>query len=57
MAEVERVCDRVVFVSAGRVVANGSPEEVAATYGRGDLESVFLHLAAERAAFDDERPA
>jgi ABC-2 type transport system ATP-binding protein len=56
MAEVERVCDRVVFVSAGRVVANGSPEEVAAMYGRGNLESVFLHLAAERAAGNREGP-
>lgn len=50
MAEVERLCDRVVFVAAGRIVANGSPKDVAATYGRGDLESVFLHLAAERLA-------
>ena len=50
MAEVERLCDRVVFVAAGRIVASGSPKDVAATYGRGDLEGVFLHLAAERLA-------
>jgi ABC-2 type transport system ATP-binding protein len=50
MAEVERLCDRVIFVAAGRIVANGTPDEVAATYGRGNLESVFLHLAAERLA-------
>jgi len=56
MAEVERVCDRVIFVSAGRVVANGTPEEVAATYGRGDLESVFLHLAEERATAERALP-
>jgi ABC-2 type transport system ATP-binding protein len=48
MAEVQRLCERVVFVSAGRVVANGTPAEVASTYGGSDLESVFLHLAAER---------
>jgi ABC-2 type transport system ATP-binding protein len=54
MAEVERLCERVVFVAAGRIVANGSPAEVAATYGRGNLESVFLHLAAERAAEESE---
>lgn len=45
MIEVERLCERVVFLSAGRIVADGSPEEVAATFGRGDLEGVFLHLA------------
>jgi ABC-2 type transport system ATP-binding protein len=49
MAEVERLCQRVVFISAGRVVANGPPEQVAAEFGRDDLEGVFLHLAAEQA--------
>jgi ABC-2 type transport system ATP-binding protein len=47
MVEVERLCERVVFLSAGRVVANGTAEEVATRFGRGDLEEVFLHLAAE----------
>ena len=47
MLEVERLCERVVFVNAGRVVADGSPAEVAARYGHGDLEGVFLQLARE----------
>jgi ABC-2 type transport system ATP-binding protein len=45
MAEVERLCERVVFLSSGRIVADGTPEQVATTYGRGNLEGVFLHLA------------
>ena len=45
MLEVERLCERVVFVSRGRVVADGTPESVAAGFGRADLEGVFLHLA------------
>jgi ABC-2 type transport system ATP-binding protein len=45
MLEVERLCERVVFVSGGRIVADGTPEEVATKYGRLDLEAVFLHLA------------
>jgi ABC-2 type transport system ATP-binding protein len=49
MIEVERLCERVVFVSGGHVVADGKPAEVAAAFGRDDLEAVFLHLA-ERAA-------
>src|SRR6476659_6355433 len=49
MIEVERLCERVVFVSGGHVVADGKPGEVAAAFGRDDLEAVFLHLA-ERAA-------
>jgi ABC-2 type transport system ATP-binding protein len=45
MLEVERLCERVVFVSRGQVVADGTPESVAAGFGRADLEGVFLHLA------------
>jgi ABC-2 type transport system ATP-binding protein len=47
MVEVERLCERVVFISGGRIVADGSPREVATRFGRDDLEGVFLHLAAE----------
>ena len=49
MTDVERVCERVVFLSAGRVVADGSPAEVAARFERSSLEEVFLHLASEEA--------
>jgi ABC-2 type transport system ATP-binding protein len=45
MSDVERVCERVVFLSHGTVVANGTPDEIAAQYGHGSLEGVFLDLA------------
>ncbi len=45
MSDVQQVCERVVFLSHGRIVADGTPDHVAAAYGRGDLEGVFLHLA------------
>ena len=48
MVEVERLCERVVFLSAGRVVADGSPTEISERFGRDDLEGVFLHLAELR---------
>ena len=47
MVEIERLCDRVVFLSGGQVVADGTPADVAARFGSGDLEEVFLHLASE----------
>ena len=48
MVEVARLSQRVVFLAAGRVVADGSPDDVAELFGRADLEEVFLHLAEER---------
>jgi ABC-2 type transport system ATP-binding protein len=48
MVEVEQLCQRVVFVSRGRIVADGPPTAVAAKFGRQDLEGVFLHLAREQ---------
>ncbi len=45
MVEVERLCERVVFLSHGRVVADGSAAEIAQRFGREGLEDVFLHLA------------
>ena len=52
MAEVERLCKRVVFLAAGQVVADGSPTEVADAFGHGDLEGVFLQLAGTVVAED-----
>jgi ABC-2 type transport system ATP-binding protein len=46
MSDVEQVCERVVFLSHGNIVADGTPETVASAYGRGDLAGVFLHIAA-----------
>jgi ABC-2 type transport system ATP-binding protein len=48
MVEVERLCERVVFLSAGRVVADGTAAEIIQRFGRSDLEDVFLHLAELR---------
>ncbi|MCU1456307.1 MAG: ABC-type multidrug transport system, ATPase component [Actinomycetia bacterium] len=50
MSEVERLCERVIFLSKGRIVADGKPSDVAASYGHGALEDVFLELADERDA-------
>jgi ABC-2 type transport system ATP-binding protein len=56
MVEIERLCERVVFMQSGRVVADDSPEGIGERFGRGSLEDVFLHLAgAER--YDHAEPA
>jgi len=47
MADIERLCRRVVFLARGLVVADGSPTEIAAQYGAEDLEQTFLSIASE----------
>lgn len=45
MAEVERLCDDVLMMRAGRTVDQGSPAKLIARYGRSNLEEVFLDIA------------
>jgi len=47
MRDAERVCDRLVLVSDGRTLAEGTPDALRAQAGLpgGDLEDVFLALA------------
>ena len=46
MTEVERLCERVVFLQHGRVVHDGTPADILDEHGHDSLEDVFLHLAA-----------
>jgi ABC-2 type transport system ATP-binding protein len=45
MREVERLCDQVILMRAGRIVDTGPPAELIRRYGRRDLEEVFLDVA------------
>jgi ABC-2 type transport system ATP-binding protein len=50
MTEVERMCDDVIVMKQGRIVASGSPAELLKTYSRLTLEEVFLDIARDRVA-------
>ncbi len=45
MHEVGGLCDRVIVIARGRVVAQGSVEEVIAQAGCTNLEDAFVHLS------------
>jgi ABC-2 type transport system ATP-binding protein len=45
MPEVERMCDSVLMMRAGRIVDTGSPAALIARYGRSTMEEVFLDVA------------
>ncbi|MBF0561112.1 MAG: ABC transporter ATP-binding protein [Alphaproteobacteria bacterium] len=50
MAEVERLCDFVMIMRAGRIHDQGSPAELVGRYGRATLEEVFLDIARARSS-------
>lgn len=45
MSEVERLCDHVIMLRTGRIVAAGAPQALIDHYGRKDMEEVFLDIA------------
>ncbi|MEN9630481.1 MAG: sodium transporter ATP-binding protein NatA [Pseudomonadota bacterium] len=45
MQEVERLCDQVVVMAAGRTVASGSVDELCRRCGTQDFEQAFVTLA------------
>jgi len=47
MYEVQDVCDRVLFLSHGRILLQGDPRTLPATHGKASLEELFVALANE----------
>src|SRR5579885_1429371 len=48
MAEVERLCERVIIMKRGRIEGDDTPARLLARYGRQTLEEVFLDVARGR---------
>ncbi|MGA2128197.1 MAG: ABC transporter ATP-binding protein [Xanthobacteraceae bacterium] len=48
MAEVERLCDRVIIMKQGRIEDHDTPARLLTRYGRRTLEEVFLDVARGR---------
>jgi ABC-2 type transport system ATP-binding protein len=58
MDEAAALCDRVLMMDEGRVLADGSPEELGRMYSDGDgpatLEDVFMRLTGKEFAIEEE---
>jgi sodium transport system ATP-binding protein len=44
MREVEKLCDRVAIMHAGRILESGTLAELRTRYGQNDLEEIFFSL-------------
>ena len=47
MNEIEEVCDRVLFISHGKILLEGNPRELPTKYGKRNLEELFISVARE----------
>lgn len=50
MEEVHKLADRLMMIDAGRVVAEGKPEELCIAYQTENLEELYLKLMDEESA-------
>jgi sodium transport system ATP-binding protein len=50
MQEVSALCDEIVIVAKGNVVAHGTATQLLASSGRANLEDAFVQLSGESAA-------
>ncbi len=48
MSEVERLCDSVIMMRNGKIIDNGTCEELIKKHGRDNLEDTFLKLARSK---------
>jgi ABC-2 type transport system ATP-binding protein len=54
LQEAEALCDRVVIIDEGRVLADGRPHELVKRYQAHTLEDVFMLLSGKRLEEDAE---
>ncbi len=47
MREMEEMSDRIIFLQRGKIVAEGTAQEIVTRFGQANLEEVFLKLARE----------
>lgn len=53
MKEMEEMCDRVIFMDRGRIIAEGVPESIIREFRGASLEEVFLKVARHTGGGDE----
>lgn len=53
MHEVVEVCDRVLFLSHGKILLEGDPKLLPTQHGKKDLEELFITVAREPLSLDN----
>jgi ABC-type multidrug transport system, ATPase component len=48
MAEVERLCDSIIMMKNGKIIDEGTCEEIIKKHGRNNIEETFLKLARRK---------
>jgi len=48
MTEVERLCDSIIMMKNGKIIDEGTCEEIIKKHGRNNLEETFLKLARSK---------
>ncbi|HEY4499441.1 MAG TPA: ABC transporter ATP-binding protein [Candidatus Paceibacterota bacterium] len=54
MAEVEEICDDVIFIDQGKFKDRGVPAELVKKYGHKDLNDVFLEIARANGSQEED---
>jgi ABC-2 type transport system ATP-binding protein len=56
MVEVEKVCDRVLFLSYGKILLEGNPKTLPREHGKETLEDLFIAVAREPLTLEGNGP-
>lgn len=47
MRDVEELCDRILFVANGKIIADGQPDDVLNKFEKSSLEELFIKIARD----------
>ncbi len=56
MYEVQEVCDRVLFLSRGKILLEGDPRRLPEEHGKASLEDLFIAIAREPLSVETSQP-